>query len=42
VYWALVRGREWSIGMTIMFILGTAFVAFGIFANRKWISEADF
>ncbi len=41
LFWALVRDREWSIGMTIMCVIGAAFFALGMFGSRRSVSEAD-
>jgi hypothetical protein len=42
LFWALVRDREWSTGMTIMFVIGAGFLAFGLFGSRKLVNKADF
>jgi hypothetical protein len=41
VYWVSERDREWSLGMTIMCVLGAGFFALGMFGSRRLVDEAD-
>ena len=41
-FWALVRGQEWTAGMSIMCAIGLAFLVLGMFGSRKWVDKADF
>jgi hypothetical protein len=33
--------REWSLGLTIMCLVGVAFFALGVFGSRKFVDAAD-
>jgi hypothetical protein len=37
----LERDHEWSIGMSIMCVIGVGFFALGIFGSRRLVDEAD-
>ena len=41
IYWAVERDREWSLGMTIVCIIGVGFFALGMFGSRRTVDEAD-
>ena len=41
VHWTLERDREWSVGMTIMCVIGVGFFALGMFGSRRWVDNAD-
>jgi len=41
LFWVLVRDREWSLGMTVMCVLGAGFLALGLFGSRRLVSKAD-
>jgi hypothetical protein len=38
---AFEHDREWSLGLTIMCLIGVAFFALGVFGSRKFVDAAD-